>query len=310
MRDCIVVFDTNSYRYLAREIPDKQILDLNKIEKKNSITSLGSHYVAFELISHLSDKTDPHFENCYQALNLLYKHIKYDKNLHFIANAEAILCKLLYKELPPYTDEVNHRLVNLIYKIISDKNNLQDKIIHKEVSRIEQELNEIEERFLDELRRSIIKRIKPNSEKWNSIKEDSDLRKRALTFLNSKNQDYYTAYSNVIKAANALEIRESYLETHKKVLWVKSIFKVQLEFYRLILKKIWIDGANADKGSRRNWIWDLHIILCLGNNLLFNEKEVYLITSDGEILEAASNAGADKYVLKLEEYLTACGFYT
>ena len=110
--------DTNIYRNLVRGIDISEVQSLadtiRKAEEKQNITTGIPIVVAMELIRHL-DSNDPHCEECFKALCLLFDHSKnfdVERNTYhgtFFPPLNVILPKYFFDENGPYLE---------IYKII------------------------------------------------------------------------------------------------------------------------------------------------------------------------------------------------
>jgi hypothetical protein len=69
-----------------------------------------------------------------------------------------------------------------------------------------------------------------------------------------------------------------------------------------ILKKIIISGCDFTKTKRSNWLWDLNIAACVQTGNSLNPERFSLITSDKDILIAASECKCRNRVFDFDEY--------
>lgn len=102
--------DTNVYRYLVRDLTLDEVYHLskkiNKSFQEKSYTTGIPIPVAMELISHLT-VGDPHCEECYKALCLLYEQSKnVDKEQNKISGVfyppmDEILSVFFFIKTPP-----------------------------------------------------------------------------------------------------------------------------------------------------------------------------------------------------------------
>ncbi len=83
-------------------------------------------------------------------------------------------------------------------------------------------------------------------------------------------------------------------------------FPLSVGFYKWICSKIVSDNidmqSKTSKEKRWNWQWDYQVSFLISPHTLDN-REVILVTSDGDIIEMLRDFGYQNKVLTITEYL-------
>ncbi len=143
--------DTNIYRNLVRVLSLKEVYELSlkiKMQEKNLGFSSGFPIVvAMELINHMR-RDDPHYEECFKALCLLFNHSKNvnpdSGNLQgtFFPPLNVVLPKYFFNEDGPFLD---------IYKvIISLTMNIVENFDINNIDKYKKEIDAVSEQLLFE----------------------------------------------------------------------------------------------------------------------------------------------------------------
>lgn len=315
MDNACIILDTNAYRYFAsmKKNDVKKSLNLigkiNSIEQRKEITSFISHFVAMELLSHLSDPNDPHFEQCRAAATCIYEHniIKSLNSIRFIADPTAHLTLILYNMESPSTADFTNRINELLHIVYQNKSSTSFSEIEADLKDLKKFIDEKEKEFINDMWNSVIKTVDPKATKWDTINKNKKLRKKVIKHLRSESSKKIIARTLIFRAMIALNKTEPPEKIEEKIQILMDNFRVQIEFYNQILEKILVHGTNVKKRSRRNWIWDLQIAFNVGEHHTIKDKKVYLITRDKEIISASKSSQLDKFILTPEKYLEILG---
>ncbi len=89
-----ILYDTNAYRILASKKDinelEEQISNIEKYETSHHLEPCFSVVVAMELIDHLQNEVDKNFIECYDALYILARHVRINKNSKFFKTSQFI----------------------------------------------------------------------------------------------------------------------------------------------------------------------------------------------------------------------------
>lgn len=143
--------DTNIYRNLVRNLSIVEVLELAiKIKSEEEKANASSGFpitVAMELISHLV-KGDPHFEECFKALVLLFEHTKnYNKEKDIY---HGIFFPPLNVVLPKYFFNEDGQFLEQYRFIIALTNDLVQKQDENNVTNFVTEIQAVKEQILFE----------------------------------------------------------------------------------------------------------------------------------------------------------------
>lgn len=337
MQNCNIIFDTNTYRYIVKEKSEveslKAIDRLIKLEKKRNIEAYFSPIVAIELQTHLAEPTYGGYNQCKNSLILQYKHCLNTNNFPRIAKYSDIhFCKMLFDIYPVSIEREQAKIINLsrnIYKDYSPLNlssNFQNFCESKKLN------EEFEKRFLNDLYKwhktlySLDENLKQNHIEIERIKRelnsDTPTQKIALSIIRRISNLYNAEIDKfgpkflVNEDLKKLKINFDNLneETVKeKIKIITEKNPTYLIFYLNLIKKIAGNKGynlqqlkNGYKNEKGNYFWDLEIVFHI--DFKYNNKETFIITSDGEFEEAAKLTQKDYKVLNIEEYLKIIKF--
>lgn len=151
--------DTNIYRNLVRGLTMKEVFELSLTmklqEKKMGISTGFPIVVAMELINHLRPD-DPHCEECFKALCLLFNHSKNvnieSGNLQgtFFPPLNVILPKYFFNEDGPFLNAYK-AVIPLTMKLVKDYDINNIKRFKKEIDAVTEQLHFEKKEIFDNL---------------------------------------------------------------------------------------------------------------------------------------------------------------
>jgi hypothetical protein len=80
-----------------------------------------------------------------------------------------------------------------------------------------------------------------------------------------------------------------------------------LELYRAVLIRVVETGCNIAKSAKANAIWDLNLLIGVGEEVGGQGRKLRLVSGDRTIVKAATDAGLSQFVSSLEAYLNEIG---
>ena len=130
-----------------------------------------------------------------------------------------------------------------------------------------------------------------------------------MALLESEQSILDIAKAQVIKACTIANVDPTKIDLNNRTKEILKIFPAPIYLYREIMKRIAMSGCDLSniKKKRWNWIWDILILFSCGNSTV-NNKDVLLVTSDKDMLDAAISAGLSDKIMSLKEYLSVIGF--
>ena len=308
------VFDSNAYRNLFRELDFEEARDLgSKLSKKQSEqgdTSYAQLFVVCELLSHLADTGDPAFGDCRRAILGLWNHCLQESKemLRFIPDPELQFAKEFYGETDEQYEELYNNVMYLC-KEINERGGSEDLTdIRYGLRQISEAVEMSENNFVDDVLRQVVNHTDPDASNWHMFEDDEEAKNEILSFLSSEDSDVVIGISNALRFMNAAGVSgESSDEISAKGKYLAENYKVPIKLYKEILKRIVETGCDLTKKSRANWLWDMQISFFLEPNNHVQGEPLVLVTDDGDILDAADEAGASDFVMELSHYRSSLG---
>lgn len=301
-----VVFDTNAYRELTRN--NILIAELVRLEQNNEIQAFANIIVMMELLSHLADTKDASYQNCKSAVIALVEHCSIQNNgceIAILADCESQLCKTLFNEWPPCYQETTEKLAKICRYISEHQAENDIDKIRSDLQEIAAAVENKEQHFIDDMKKYVVKGFNQNATDWEPLKKDKKLRKTVLEFISSPGAPLIIANGLALKTYVLLNKSiDSELICRGK--FIAEHFVAPIRLYNEIVRRIVMTGCNLEKDNRRNWIWDMCIAFVLAeHSCLVENRQVRMVTGDGDIVEAAKQANCDDRVYSLKDYINA-----
>jgi hypothetical protein len=314
--DTIVVFDTNTYRYLTTgcdwEAAKAKTAKLREVEKAAGVMALANPFVIWELVGHLADQNDPHYKACLNALVSLATHTCDDKGgLRRIEDGDTAVCRQLFQVKPAIAEQNTDNLSLLAAHIrdfgpvFTDQNALTNFRVFAA------KLAEYEARWLAEMQ-IILDTFSPGLAKaWIGGNSEQETRKKVQSFFTSQQYMDLWAVAKVTSFAEVAGIKLSLHDLKSKAELMKKVFPVPFHLTKTALRN-WTGSKDFilsnPKQSRANYVWDTALCFTIGNHHQIGDAPITFITSDGAIKTAATDAKCSARVLTLDEYLASISF--
>lgn len=313
-----VIFDTNAYRYLAtnksRKEIDAIITKVNNREKKNEIESLISPIVAKELLAHVSDKNDPSYEKCLNAIQALYYHSGSKEEFHMIPSPELLISKAYFKKEIESKIETNQALGQMLYHLGTNPSDYVFRKFQHSLNAIARHVKEAENAFAEQME-LFLKKIDPEYNNWEVFNEAPEKRKKALEQVRSEGASIgiamgylYMTYLELEKENKVSSKNEKELLTFLRPMAVDfiKVFPEPIQLYKLVMENLINSKFNLYENSRSNFVWDINLMFNVGQNRIENSRIIF-VTSDKAIIENALKSNSNNLVLTFEEYMSYLG---
>jgi hypothetical protein len=313
----IVIFDTNAYRKLTRglsiEAARTKAAYLRRIEDQSGSFALAHPIVIWELLTHLATPLDTHYDNCLCALVVLGQHTASREapgRPCLIADAESTVCQALFQHAPTGYKEGLENLGSLVNHIVKYAPDLSDPVARQNIDKLTRGMAEREQEWLNGME-SILDRFSPGMARVVFGEgADSEVLKKARHYFSSN--EFFDAWSCYMVASHAVKVGITNLrpeEIQTLAEDVRRLFPVPFHLMSALLQKLATssppDLANQ-RHKRWNFIWDSMISFAIGPGTI-DESPVFMVTADGEIIDAAKTAGVHDNILSLAEYITGVG---
>lgn len=309
----VIVFDTNAYRVLTygMNLPSTRAkaLEIRAHEDAAGFKSLAHPIVVWELLSHLVDPSDPAYAHCLHALVALGEHTASrettDGGICLVADASSSVCRELFGRLPPDYEKGLESLGTVVTHIVKNAPDLSDVVLQQNITHLAQGMDGREKKWVAGMD-GILDHFSPGTAKavFGGTSDKEALRKVRAFF---DSPAFFEAWSHHIVASNALDVGITALqpdELRAKGRIVRENFPVGFHLMRVLLKKLATaqpPNLASAKHKRWNFVWDSMISFVLGPGTI-DGADVFLVTGDGDIQEAAEEAGYGGRVMQLDVY--------
>lgn len=308
----IVIFDTNAYRNLSADKDfselESDVKNFKQIEQRESISALMHPIVIKELLYHVAGERDGMHEKALKALKAMYLHCGDIKHFFILADFDLQLSNFFYKVTDSNRERIDLQLGEIVAAL-----SLQsiDAVLQKyqfSLKQIREQIQETEDFFKTQLK-IFIRNIDPDAEDWTVFQNDEQKRKKALSYFTSSRIEYEIAsgyitlmHDNLLnKGLISVDTSE---QLHRKTLAFIEIFQAPIKLYKEVLKKFVQPNINFDAKSRENFVWDIHLMFTVGDHIISaTNSNLYLVTSDNEMRNAAKLSGSLSKVYNYEEYI-------
>ncbi|RYE59681.1 MAG: hypothetical protein EOP48_00080 [Sphingobacteriales bacterium] len=305
-----VIFDTNAYRYLVSNVKfeeiDKMIEKLHSKEKIRGIQSLMSPIVITELLAHVADKKDSSFEKCLKALKAVYLHNSEEDQYRILASPEMLIAKAFFNEELMKKEESIKAMVQIAFHLSKKPNPYNFKKFQRTLTNIKNHVSNTELFFANALK-ELVTQSDPESKTWRIFPNNQKERQKVLKGIRSDDT------SNSIAAGLILPVYDLLVNENKiQKITVETLQDMSQEFvkmfpeyialYKLVFENLVNSEFNMLEDSRSNFIWDIQLMLNIGNHSVDNEK-LYFVTADKAIISTAIGQNAKYSILNFDEYL-------
>ncbi|OJW81748.1 MAG: hypothetical protein BGO69_14675 [Bacteroidetes bacterium 46-16] len=309
-----VIFDTNAYRYLVTgksfdEI-DKYMEKVKSKEKQLDILPLISPIVVKELLAHVADKSDPSHQKCLNATKALYLHCGDDTSYHLLASPEMLIAKSFFNVDIPAKEETNKAMMQIAFHLGLYPSDHAERKFQRNLNLNRDHVLDAENFFAQSFLQWI-KAVDPSATGWRVFPNDAAQRRRVLEDLRSERSSInlaagliYTVNDLLVKSGLAESMPETTLIDMSKQFTI--IFPEYISLYKSVFENIINSEYNMYENSRSNFLWDIQLMLNVGNHTVNGEK-LHFVTADSAIQSHAINNNAKYTIHTFNEYMTYIG---
>ncbi len=308
-----VVFDTNSYRQFVTGKTTAQVLqdvaDMKISEAKKSIQAYGIMVVGMEMLANLPEGEGGfNYKDCLNGAIAMGNHCLDDnlKRPRIIPQPYLHLTRSFFGTVPT---EIETRVKNLAGVVDDLRIDVTKAIEHHKKTgtfdQIKDYINKEEAKFsndivdlIDGARQEILRKHPKIAPK--------QLRTKLLDYIENGPFEPFVALAIIYAVSITLQIQLPKDESIKRAMSMHLEFPLSVGFYKWICSKIVYDNidmqSKTSKEKRWNWQWDYQVSFLISPHTLDN-REVILVTSDGDMTDMLKDFGYQNKVLTITEYL-------
>jgi hypothetical protein len=312
-----VVFDTNSYRQLVtgKSTPDciSYIKNIILAEDKQKIKAYGSVIVGLEMLGNLTEGDDGiNFKDCLNGVITMGYHcediIKHTQRI--IPHAYLLITNSFFSSVPQDLEKLVLNIGGVINDFKDDFNKAYTYHKNKTFSDVKNYIDN-EENSFSNIIIDLIEGLTKDILSQHPTIHKKDLRNKLLNYIMNGTFESIIALVIILMTASRLQIKLPESESQNMALSLIKEFPLSVGFYKWICNKIVADTidmrSKTSQEKRWNWSWDYHISFIISKSKLDN-REVILVTSDGDLRKILIHFGFSHKIMTISEYLTFLGF--
>lgn len=325
-----VVFDTNTYRDLVKNKSQEQILSsvigLKEAERSNQILPYGILTVAHEMLAHLTDPHSSDYMECINGIIAMSNHC-FDVEHDDVAIIPPPGMHLINSY---FNDSITNEMImtqkntqNILENFkVSSKNAFEKYTANGTFQACKEFIESNEEDFVNStietieiLKNEVIKEHQKQTysdiENKRKKSNPNQIKNEILEKINNNEFKLRIATNLIQHISEELKHTESEDETKRKAESLLINFPIAIEFLvwitQIVVKRD-IDLLNKSSRKKRwNWLWDYHVAFLISPHTVDN-REVLLVTRDGEMTTILKANGFDNRVMNLEKYKEFIGY--
>lgn len=308
----IVIFDTNAYRDLTTdpnfsELPG-DVENFKALEKANDITAMMHPIVIKELLYHVAGERDNMHKKALKALFAMFVHCGDSEKFMMLADFDLQISNYYYGVRDPNRERIDLQLGQIVAALATHG---VEHVLQKyqfNLKQIREYIANTEAFFKAQLK-AFLHKIDPAIDDWTVFAHDDSLRRRALAYFTSDDIENeiaigYISLTHDHLLAGGLIPGDTHAQILAKATHFKTVFKAPITLYKEVLKKFTQPDFDFEKKSRENFVWDIHLMFTLGNHVVSAANAgIVVVTTDGEIIQAAKNSGFHTKVYSFKEYV-------
>ena len=225
-----------------------------------------------------------------------------------LLDPEANICKALFDTLPKDAEKTLGMFEALV-RTLSDAAD-PDAIVVTERAMfdfIANHVREGEKQFERDIWDTFVKGLYPNISGWSELAANPGALKVLKELSEMPEVRRKFAEVHVLKAMDHLGLQLSADEIESRAAWLENHLTVPFALYHLVIQRVVGQGARLNRPERRNWWWDMSILFGIGDDQGVEGLPLTLVSSDGDMADAARRAGFGKHVVRYPDYLEQLG---
>lgn len=312
MQNVNVVFDTNAYRGITRDLDEQQAKALfDKVraaEESRNITPLLSTLTLTELLAHLADVSDPGYSHCKVATIGAYHHVlDEEKTPRLLPDQDTLLEEFLLGHPDEQRVQLNEWLGGLAAAIYARPDDTAIATLAPSLQLVKDEVTGIKQQFVDDMRMTI-QSMDPKAAAidWTLFQNDKKMRTKFLAYLRSDAAPRKIAELFVLK--NLTKVI-SPTEMSSMIQDVAMTFPAPLKLYLQMMERIaGKDGYNMDNIKEKRWntIWDINLLFSIAE-IGPKKEETVFVTNEKWLNRVCHEIKLATSIIKPPEYLVMLG---
>lgn len=259
------------------------------------LRSYACPVVALELAAHL---VGPDRDLASRGLAAMFEHCRNEDSatMRWVADSDSTICQAIYGRRPQSNEESVQVLGVVCRNLWMGADASESSGILSVAAQAEEHVRAGEEQFADDVLAHVVTQLDGNVRSWTELNTRHDLKDAARSYMHSS--EFRRDFAEVLtrRAATLLGESQAPDDICRHAVRADGLFPIALRLYGHALLKIVVDGVRLDRNSKTNWWWDVSHCTYPGLKLQ-DQSELYLVTDDRDIANAAREADQSQYVL-------------
>lgn len=309
-RQQIVFFDTNCYRKIARDLPNRVTLTMRKIQVCEAYygkIGCANYLVLAEMLKHLTDNpTSVDYNECKLGLKAAISHIEGDKGRLLFSADGQILQFFFHPNLPPTFQKANEESIIDAINFL-DNHQFSDEIInhnHAQILQTKHYIDNLKQSWIQSTIVQVIRRIDPAFQFTENCAFMPNPAQRAIELQNLEAAEASGNVFNLLSVGMCGYIQNNFNvplnPTQDHIDAITERFRPIFYLQWRIIKKYFSHGYNHNNQRKLNDIIDYLICTSLSPEAIF-------VTNETQNLKRFLNDGGITNVMTLAEYLKFLG---
>ncbi|WP_312297006.1 hypothetical protein [Chryseobacterium sp.] len=311
-----VVFDTNAYRYLIKDVSfddlDDYMLEIRAKEKKNNLEASISPIVIQELLAHVAGRSGSSlFQKSLNAIKAMYLHCFDNGFSRMLARPEMLVAKYIFGLSSEKKVQTGNAFIEIVRELATSPTNETFERLADNLNKNKEFVENAEQLYADSFLK-ILKCYDPAMEDWIVFANDKGERKNLLKKIRSNEFSLFLARTYLEPVFNYYALEHSTLIRPDEVQWTflctKFVdnFPEYIALYKSVYENIINSQINMFENNRANFWWDTQLMLNVGEHKIENDK-LYFVTSDKAMLKVGRENNANLSIFTFDEYMDYLG---
>jgi hypothetical protein len=227
------------------------------------------------------------------------------------ADPASLVCRELFQVVPPLAQQNVSNLSLLAAHAKLHAPDMSDLIAQQNFKSFASAMKAEETKWIQDML-AVIKECSPEiAKQWIGGVNDKETQAKLRKYFGSEPFMNAWAGVTVMRHAALVNAKLSPEEFVQKVKAVRDFFPTPFRLMSTLLQKFPLPNPikiDHPKKSRGNYIWDCAICFSIGSKHKIDGAKMYLVTADGNIIDAAKDSGCSDRVLALDDYLKSVRF--
>lgn len=214
------------------------------------------------------------------------------------------LCRSLWQVTPDELVHTDDLLRAIAARVADDPSESGLDTFRQDLVAVARRVEESEKRFATSMQQHLMANMLDDARARGSDASRKELLRTFVQYLDTPLAREAVGTAHVLRALSYTDIDQSKEEIQDKAKWVAEKFAVAVTLYIDIVRKITKSNWDLTTGKGPNYLWDLQVAFLIGEEHLIDRRPASIVTSDDDIVRAATSRGMGSLILSYRAYRT------